>query len=246
MPEPGSGILDDVALDHAGLDEAGSSELLPVGLSGDGSAGEFTDDGDDERLLRLARDGDRGSFERLFSRYREDLRRVVAWRTDPRLRARVDPSDVVQDAQLEAFRRLDDFLRRRPMGFRLWLRKTAQEQLAKAFRRHVGTQMRSAGRETSLNDSESPGIGAIAAAADTPSQHMAAQEAAQAVWEGLAELAEHDREILIMRNYEGLNYDEICVVLDIEPAAARKRYGRALLRLRQRLAARGLTEEESQ
>jgi hypothetical protein len=42
---------------------------------------------------------------------------------DPRLRPRVDPSDVVQEAQLDAFRRLADYLQRRPVPFRLWLRK---------------------------------------------------------------------------------------------------------------------------
>ena len=82
--------------------------------------------------------GDRGSFDRLFGLHRAYLRQVVKRRLDPRVRGRVDPSDVLQETQLEALRRLPDYLDRRPMPFRLWLRKTAQERLLVAHRRHVG------------------------------------------------------------------------------------------------------------
>jgi len=64
------------------------------------------------------------------------------------------------------------------------------------------------------------------------------------VSEAIAELGEIDREILMMRSFEGLSYDEAACILEIEPAAARKRYGRALLRLRKLLDDRGLLEDE--
>ena len=64
------------------------------------------------------------------------------------------------------------------------------------------------------------------------------------VGEAIAELGEIDREILMMRSFEGRSYDEIACILEIEPAAARKRYGRALLRLRKTLNDRGLFEED--
>lgn len=64
------------------------------------------------------------------------------------------------------------------------------------------------------------------------------------VGEAIAELGEIDREILMMRSFEGLSYDEAACILEIEPAAARKRYGRALLRLRKLLDDRGLLEDE--
>src|SRR6266508_7009027 len=90
-----------------------------------------------DALLRQAQAGDPRAFERLFARHRPELRQFVERRLDRGLRARLDASDVVQDAQLEAFRRLDDFLQRRPMPFALWLRKTAFQRLLMLRRQHL-------------------------------------------------------------------------------------------------------------
>jgi len=94
------------------------------------------DSSETTRLLEQVRDGDRDAFEKLFARHRPYLRQVVSLRLDPKLRARVDASDVVQETHLEAVRRLPDYLKRRPMPFRLWLRKTAYERLLMIERHH--------------------------------------------------------------------------------------------------------------
>jgi RNA polymerase sigma factor (sigma-70 family) len=60
----------------------------------------------------------------------------------------------------------------------------------------------------------------------------------------LAQLPEADREILLMRSFEGLSNQEIGCLLDLEPGAVSKRHGRALLRLRQLLLEGGLTESQ--
>ena len=64
----------------------------------------IADSEETQRLLEQVRAGDRPAFERLFERHRTQLRRTIEMRTDARLRARVDPSDVVQETHLEAFR----------------------------------------------------------------------------------------------------------------------------------------------
>src|SRR5262249_50702638 len=95
-----------------------------------------------QSLLEQAQTGDRQAFEELFARHRPYLRQLVDLRLDPKLRTRVDPSDVVQEAHLEAFRRLNTFLRERPMPFRLWLRQIAYDRTLKAWRQHRGTARR--------------------------------------------------------------------------------------------------------
>jgi DNA-directed RNA polymerase specialized sigma24 family protein len=98
-------------------------------------------------LLDQVRRGDRPALERLLERFRPDLHALIDCRLDPRLRARVDPSDLVQEAQLEVVRRMDDYLARRPMPFHLWVRKTAYQRLLNARRDHGRRTCRSVNRE---------------------------------------------------------------------------------------------------
>jgi RNA polymerase sigma-70 factor (ECF subfamily) len=194
-------------------------------------------------LLDQIAQGDRQALERLLERYRPGLHDFVAARLDPKLRARLDPSDVVQDAQLEVVRRMDDFLRRRPMPFHLWVRKTAYERLLNLRRDHRKRARRSVDREVALPDRSSLLLAQpLLAGGPSPSQQLAAREFADRVAQAVAELAEADREILLMRHAEELPYEEIACLLEIEPAAARKRYGRALIRLQKVLSDHGLLE----
>lgn len=204
------------------------------------------DSADTEKLLGQARAGDGEALEALFARYRAELWEFVALRLDPRLRARVDASDVVQETQLDVFRRLADFLERRPMPFRLWLRKTAYERLLKIRRQHIDVARRTLRREVALPDHSSfQLVQQLLAPGSTPSQHLNKRETARRVRQALARLSDTDREVLLMRNTEGLSNQEVAHILGIEPAAASQRFGRALLRLRKLLLESGLMEASS-
>ena len=72
---------------------------------------------DTDELLRQATLGDNDARQRLLDRHRGRLRQMVAVRVDRRLSARVDPSDVVQEALADASQHLDDYLRDRPLAF---------------------------------------------------------------------------------------------------------------------------------
>src|SRR4051794_25150155 len=87
---------------------------------------------DTDQLLADAGRGDADARGRLLERHRPRLRRMVALRLDRRLAARADPSDVVQEALLEAAARLDEYLRSRPIPFYPWLRRIAWAPLADA------------------------------------------------------------------------------------------------------------------
>jgi len=196
-----------------------------------------------QSLLRQVGAGDVKAFEQLFALYRPNLCRAVARRLDPKLRARIDPSDVVQDTQLEAFQRFADYLERRPMPFRLWLWKTALQRLLKVQRRHTEAARRAVGRELVQADQFLPPLDTqLPAASPSPSQNVAGAERAQRVRQGLKQLPKSDQDIVEMRTFEGFSFEEVASFLDIAPAAARKRYGRALLRLRRILLEDGLKE----
>lgn len=194
-------------------------------------------------LLERIERGEADALEALLRRHRRELHSFIDLHLDPRLRARFDASDVVQDAQAEAAQRMNDFLSRKPMPFRLWLRKNAYERLLNLRRDHVGRQKRSVRREVALPDRSSVLLARpLLARGGSPSQQAEARELERRISEAVAELSEQDREILLMRHAEELPFDEIGCLLEIDPAAARKRFGRALIRLQQALAARGLME----
>ena len=105
-----------------------------------------------ETLLSRALAGDERAFAALFDAQREKLRRLVRLRLDRRLSGRVDTDDVLQEAYLEARRRLADYARS-PQGlpFHLWLRLVTGQKLTDLHRHHLGAQARDAGMEVSLH-----------------------------------------------------------------------------------------------
>ena len=204
------------------------------------------DASDTEHLLCRAGRGEPEAFDRLFDRHRAYLRRVIALRLDGRLKARVDPSDIVQESMLEAFRRLPDYLLRRPMAFRLWLRETAHQRLLMAERHHLNAARRSVRREVPLPDGSAVQlVRPFLAGGHGPEHQFECRERARQVHEAVARLSQADREILALRNLEGLSNQEAAAVLGIEPATASRRYGRALLRLREELSRAGRPEDQS-
>lgn len=195
-------------------------------------------------LLQRIRGGDRAAREELLELHRNYLRRVIDLRISPELRRRVDPSDVVQETQMISDRRLNDYLRREPMPFRLWLRKTAIEQLIAEHRRHVGAQKRSVMREVPISDVSSIAI-AESLLRGGPSAQMAARERTEAIQSAMLELNENDQEVLLLRHAEGLSNAEAAEVLQIDPSAASKRFGRALMRMHAILANNDRTQSRS-
>jgi RNA polymerase sigma-70 factor (ECF subfamily) len=195
--------------------------------------------------LRKIRRGDAQAFESLIERHRPFLRQVIELRLDSRLQPRVDPSDIVQEVQLEVFRRMPDYLERRPMPFRLWLRKTAQERLLKTQRKHLETGRRTLSREVPLPDRSSLALAQqMVASGASPSSRLERRELIERIRQAVAKLSEADRDILLMRNFEGMSNQEVAFSLDVDSATASKRHGRALLRLRQALLDGGLTESQ--
>ena len=194
-----------------------------------------------ERLLRLACSGDEAAKNELFDRYRGRLRQMVAARLDGRLNARVDPSDVVQDALRDAARRFDSYFADDPQrGVYLWMRQITWDRLTDLHRKHISTEKRSVARERrwapSLNDESVLALAKSLVATDTnPEWHAIQAEMSARVREALDGLKENDREILVLRHLEELEVPEIAELLGISPTTVTTRHLRALQRLRKSL-----------
>jgi RNA polymerase sigma-70 factor (ECF subfamily) len=191
--------------------------------------------GENDELLRRAAAGDGESWEALVGRSR--LRRMVAFRLDQRLQGRVDPSDVLQDAYLEAWRGLRSYLDRPEIPFFLWLRCIAGNKLRELHRHHLGTRMRDPRREVAIRGGAMPdtttAIAAVLLADLTRASEAAVRLELEArLQEALDAMDPLDREVLALRHFEQLSPGETARVLGIKESAAGKRYVRALRRLR--------------
>jgi RNA polymerase sigma-70 factor (ECF subfamily) len=190
-----------------------------------------------DELVERAASGDDAARHELLARHRDRLKRMVAVHLDRRLAARVDPSDIVQEALLDAYRDLPDYLRLRPLPLYPWLRQLAWERLLKCHRAHIRTQRRSVGREEP-GDRPLPEESAVLlahrliAGGTSPSRRMIRDELRQRVRAALEAMAPRDREVLVMRHLEEMSAAEIAVALGITERAAKARHTRALERLR--------------
>ena len=189
-------------------------------------------------LLVKAADGDRESWGALLARHRDRLRRMVALRLDRRLQGRIDASDVIQEAYVEASARLPEYMRDRSMPFFLWLRFITGQKMLALHRHHLGTRMRDAGREVSLYRGTLPETTSAALAdfllgrSAGPSAAAMRAETKVRLQEALNSMDAVDREVLALRHFEHLSNVEAAEVLGLHEAAASKRYLRALKRLK--------------
>jgi RNA polymerase sigma-70 factor (ECF subfamily) len=195
---------------------------------------------DTDHLLDQASEGDERARELLLARHRQRLRRMVACHLDRRLAARVDPSDVVQEALVDADRKLDDYLRERPIPFYPWLRRLAWERLVKLHRRHIRAQSRSIRREEpgvfALPDESAVELAQRLFSSGTgPTGQLLRGELRQRVQSALARLGERDREVLVLRYLEGMSTKEVAATLEISEGAVKMRHLRALDGLRRLL-----------
>ncbi|QDU37166.1 RNA polymerase sigma factor CnrH [Maioricimonas rarisocia] len=190
--------------------------------------------------------GTSAEIRALITQNADFLKETVRLRMDGELRPRVDPSDIVQDAQMEALRRADDYLRNPQLPLRLWLRQIALDRLVMARRRHLGAQRRTLHREWVLPAESSLGLAArLTGRTPSPSDAAGQAETIEIIRQAISRLAAMDREIILLLAMEGLNSTEAAKLLNIRADAARQRYGRALRRLRVHLPSVGLEGMES-
>ena len=185
---------------------------------------------DDEPIERALRGGDDSALGQLFESHRARLLRMVTFRLDPRLLGRIDAEDVLQEAFVDAQKRLQAF-RDDDKPFLVWIRWITQQTMIDLHRRHLGTRMRTAGKEVAAPQSGTMS-GLFVGQITSPSRSLMRDELRVKIEGALEDMDEIDREVLMLRHFEDLSNKDVATVLGIQENAASNRYVRALGRLK--------------
>ncbi len=174
----------------------------------------------------------------LLCSHRERLERMVRLRMDRRLQGRVDASDVIQEAFVEAALRYKEYQAKPEVPPFIWLRFLTGQKMIQMHRRHLGVQGRDVRREVSLYRGPMPEATTHAIAAQlvgkhtSPTQAVARAEMQIRVQNALNAMGQLDREILALRHFEQLTNVEAALLLEVTEETCYKRYVRALKRLK--------------
>jgi RNA polymerase sigma-70 factor (ECF subfamily) len=176
----------------------------------------------------------------LFDRYRSRLEKIVEFRMDERLKRRVDPADVLQEAFIELSKRLAEFLAQPSVSVFVWMRQKTVQTLIDLHREHFRDK-RNPNKELqqapNWNSNETGlSINAFLSVSMTsPSQHLIRGEEVLKLQAAIQHLSELDREVIALRHFEQLTNLQVAEVLNLTPTAASNRYIRAISRLSETL-----------
>jgi RNA polymerase sigma-70 factor (ECF subfamily) len=192
-----------------------------------------------DELLRRARAGDDEARGRLLEAYRGYLTLLARVELGRQLRAKVDPSDLVQEAFLEAHRDFEQFRGQTEADLLAWLRRVLATGLADQVRRYRGTRRRDLRLERQLAadlEHSSQALERALTAPDASPRGLAERrEETLRVAGALERLPPDYRDVLLLRHFEELTFPEIARRLDKTLDAVKKVWLRGLARLRRTL-----------
>jgi RNA polymerase sigma-70 factor (ECF subfamily) len=175
-------------------------------------------DSSDLELVRRAQRGERGAFDLLVLRYQHKVIKLVA----RLLRDPTEAEDVAQEAFVKAYRALASF--RGDSAFYTWLYRIAVNTARNAM---ASRQRRPLDYEAELSDSEQSNVETRLRHADTPEASVLSEEIRETVNRAVSDLPEDLRTAIILREVEGLSYEEIAAAMDCPVGTVRSRIFRA-------------------
>ena len=154
----------------------------------------------------------------------EKLRRDV--------RAKIAPSDVVQEALVEAVKHREDFRGGTTTELKYWLRRIVVNKIVDAHRHFCGSIKRNANREQTI---DGPAPTWIVSSDSTPSQRIKREEQEQQLVVAIGRLSPDHREVVVLHKFDGLKFTEIAARTGRSAAAVRGLWCRAVQSLRNEL-----------
>jgi RNA polymerase sigma-70 factor, ECF subfamily len=195
--------------------------------------------GDVARLLAEARCGDPLPVGTLLELYRNYLTILATTHFHRRLNRRLNPSDLVQEAMLAAHRDFDQFRGSSEREFLAWLRQILIHCLHRAIEVHVKAKKRDLRCEVSieqvnaaLDRSAVDFANVLADPGPSPSAFAREQERSVTLANQLARLKPDYRDVIVLRNLQGLTFDEIAARLNRKAGTVRMLWLRAMEKLR--------------
>jgi RNA polymerase sigma-70 factor (ECF subfamily) len=189
-----------------------------------------------ERLLPLAKAGYPDALGQLLEQYRNYLELLARLQIGRHLQSKVDASDLVQETFLDAHATFAEFRGATERELLGWLRQVMAYNLASLTRYYCGTQRRDVGLERRLTgelDQSSQALQAgLVATTGTPSQDVVRREQAVLVADALGRLPATYREVIVLRELEGLTFPEVARQMSRSVDSVKKLWVRALARLR--------------
>jgi RNA polymerase sigma-70 factor (ECF subfamily) len=195
-----------------------------------------------ELLLSAARQGRRECLGTLLELYRNYLYLVARTQLDLHVQAQINPSDLVQEAFLEASRDFGQFRGHTEGELLAWLRRILVHNLAHLVEKVTQAQKRSVRREVSLEEhlktldqSAAKVEAALLCQGSSPSAQAQRREQAALLADQLAQLPTTYREVIVLRSLEGLAFEEVARRMGRSSGAVRALWLRALDQLRRLL-----------
>jgi|SRR5581483_6348024 len=192
-----------------------------------------------ERLLKSAKEGRLAERGALFDQYRNYLRFLARVHVGTRLQGKVDASDVVQDALLDAHQHFAQFAGTSERQLLHWLRSILASHVANLLRHYFGTKGRDVRLERRLelhlSRTSSTLGGDLADSVSTPSQGAVRREQEVLLADALERLPADYRDVIILRHLEELPFSAVAVRMNRSLDSVEKLWVRGLAQLRQLL-----------
>ena len=183
------------------------------------------------QLLGRARQGDDRALEDLVERFQERLLRIVRLHLGPRLRQHIESMDVVQAANAIVIQRLADVKTEEPRAVLAWMTKIVINQIRAAYDHHHAAK-----RDVDRLEALAPTQGVDAQSPLTaPPERAEKVELRQLLDSAVDTLQEDQRQVVLLRDYCGHDWDDIAAELGRSLGAARQLHQRAWSKIRESL-----------
>jgi RNA polymerase sigma-70 factor (ECF subfamily) len=195
-------------------------------------------------LIAEARRGDTRSLEEILERSLPFLNERATRTIERKLKARLDPADLVQQTLLEAFRDFDSFEGDDIHTFTYWIQRILDHNIVEAHRRNVVVRKRNIHVERSIDDSvlARPKLReSLEAHKPTPSGMFTSKERAKHVRIAVASLPANQREVIWLKHFQQWPLRRIAHYLNRSESAIAGLLKRGIRNLRRSLKSEATT-----